>query len=378
MQVRLRYLHKSWRKVKSDVLTSWLRRYRRCVTKLKKYLKDESHMEQERRKSHAKLQPLPDRPIRRVASKLSRKPTNEIERLRKKGDQWTANDLFRFQYSDPEEGTSEERRELCYAWLDRLHAISKKYCYLAWYEAAIYACYYRLAPILTDREEKRRIWTDVKREYAQVFLMGRRIWRRPSHPSRLRVFYDMAMLCVRFGNMPDDSTNLMFREALEDADNFDYRLLDEVQFAKSVDKIILLENHVIDQFYVRRRSSGSFRSSFRSKRTIERTPSRRSTCTMDRPLTPVGNSPAPVRSHDGQEVQRESAHEEPKITTLTYSVDNLLLNSEEHKPRNGPRKSLTVPFISVIEAEPKRCDEEPSTSQRIVHFSDEEASDTDA
>ncbi|VDL66336.1 unnamed protein product [Nippostrongylus brasiliensis] len=59
MQVRLRYLHKSWRKVKSDVLTSWLRRYRRCVTKLKKYLKDESHMEQERRKSHAKLQPLP-------------------------------------------------------------------------------------------------------------------------------------------------------------------------------------------------------------------------------------------------------------------------------------------------------------------------------
>ncbi|WKY06009.1 hypothetical protein Q1695_006310 [Nippostrongylus brasiliensis] len=87
---------------------------------------------------------------------------------------------------------------------------------------------------------------------------------------------------------------------------------------------------------------------------------------------------SPVRSHDGQEVQRESAHEEPKITTLTYSVDNLLLNSEEHKPRNGPRKSLTVPFISVIEAEPKRCDEEPSTSQRIVHFSDEEASDTDA
>ncbi|VDL65997.1 unnamed protein product [Nippostrongylus brasiliensis] len=145
---------------------------------------------------------IADRPIRRVASKLSRKPTNEIERLRKKGDQWTANDLFRFQYSDPEEGTSEERRELCYAWLDRLHAISKKYCYLAWYEAAIYACYYRLAPILTDREEKRRIWTDVKREYAQVFLMGRRIWRRPSHPSRLRVFYDMAMLCVRFGNMP--------------------------------------------------------------------------------------------------------------------------------------------------------------------------------
>lgn len=73
-----------------------------------------------------------DRPIRRVASKLIRKPTNEIERLKRKGDNWTANDLFRFQYSDPEEGTTEERRELSYAWLERLQAISKKYCYLAW------------------------------------------------------------------------------------------------------------------------------------------------------------------------------------------------------------------------------------------------------
>lgn len=35
----------------------------------------------------------------------------------------------------------------------------------------------------------------------------------------------------------DDSTSEMFRESLHDADNFDYRLLDEVQFAKSVDKV---------------------------------------------------------------------------------------------------------------------------------------------
>ncbi|VDN32731.1 unnamed protein product, partial [Cylicostephanus goldi] len=112
-----------------------------------------------------------NRPIRRVASKLSRKPTNEIERLKRKGDNWTANDLFRFQYSDPEEGTTEERRELCYAWLDRLLAISKKYCYLAWYESAIYACYYRLAPIIAEMDEKRKIWKDVKREYAEIFLM---------------------------------------------------------------------------------------------------------------------------------------------------------------------------------------------------------------
>ncbi|KAK6012734.1 hypothetical protein OSTOST_22090 [Ostertagia ostertagi] len=64
--------------------------------------------------------------------------------------------------------------------------------------------------------------------------------------------------------LPDDSTSVLFRETLSDSENFDYRLLDEVQFAKSVDKITLLENHVIDQFYIRRRSSGSFRSSFRS------------------------------------------------------------------------------------------------------------------
>ncbi|VDM56284.1 unnamed protein product [Angiostrongylus costaricensis] len=196
-----RYFHKSWRKVKADLLSAWKLRCRRIAKKLAKCLKDESCGERQRRKSQAKLQPLPDRPIRRVASKLTRKPANNIEKLKRKGDNWTAYDLFQFQDSDPEEGTSEERRELCYAWLDRLHVIVKKYCYLAWYEAAIYACYYRLAPLITDVEQKRKIWTDVKREYAEIFLMGRRIWRRPSHPTRLRVLCDMAMLCIRFGEI---------------------------------------------------------------------------------------------------------------------------------------------------------------------------------
>ncbi|VDO80249.1 unnamed protein product [Haemonchus placei] len=277
MMLQIRFARKRLRKAKSELISIWLYKYKKCISKLKKRLCHSSQGEQERRMTQAKLQPLPDRPIRRVASKLSRKPTNEIERLRRKGDRWTANDLFRFQYSDPEDGTSEERRELCYEWLDRLHALQKKYCYLAWYEAAIYACYYRLGPIIMDPEEKRRIWTDMKREYAEIFLMGRRIWRRASHPSRLRVFYNLATLCVRFGDMEGDSTSELFREALADGDNFDYHLLDETQFAKSVDKITSLENHVIDQFYIRRRSSGSFRSSFRSKRSIERTPSGKST-----------------------------------------------------------------------------------------------------
>ncbi|EPB78518.1 hypothetical protein ANCCEY_02359 [Ancylostoma ceylanicum] len=212
MMLKSSYFHKRWRKVKSELLSVWLLKYKMCLSRLKKYLTFKDVAESQRRKSHAKLHPLPDRPIRRAASKLIRKPTNEIERLRRKGDNWTANDLFRFQYSDPEEGTTEERRELCYAWLERLQAISKKFCYLAWYEAAIYACYYRLAPIIVETEEKRKIWTDVKREYAQIFLMGRRIWRRPSHPSRLRVLYDMAMLCVRFGNVEVIRGAIAFKE----------------------------------------------------------------------------------------------------------------------------------------------------------------------
>lgn len=31
--------------------------------------------------------------------------------------------------------------------------------------------------------------------------MGRRIWRRPTHPSRLRVIYDLGMLCVKFNDI---------------------------------------------------------------------------------------------------------------------------------------------------------------------------------
>ncbi|ULT98116.1 hypothetical protein L3Y34_005740 [Caenorhabditis briggsae] len=270
------FLRRQWRKVKGEVANSLLTQYRRCVIRMKRCLQENNDVEQQRRKSQAKLHPLPDRPLRRAASKLNRKPTNEIERLRKKGDDWNANDLFKFQYSDPEEGTPEERKQLCYDWLDRLHDISKKYCYLAWYESAIYACYYRLAPILTDPVEKQRIWHDVKHEYAEIFMMGRRIWRRAIHPSRLRVFYDLAMLCVRFGDMENDDTVPKFKALMADSTNFDFKILNETEFIKSLDKVIKLENFVIDQFYKRRRSSGSIRSSFRSRRNTDCSPSRRS------------------------------------------------------------------------------------------------------
>ncbi|CAL2042119.1 unnamed protein product [Caenorhabditis brenneri] len=96
--------------------------------------------------------------------------------------------------------------------------------------------------------------------------MGRRIWRRAIHPSRLRVFYDLAMLCVRFGDMENDDTVPKFKELMSDSTNFDFKILNEIEFIKSLDKVIKLENFVIDQFYKRRRSSGSIRSSFRSRR----------------------------------------------------------------------------------------------------------------
>ncbi|PAV61524.1 hypothetical protein WR25_09851 isoform B [Diploscapter pachys] len=297
MKLKKGIVKRRWKSAKTILIAACLKNYKKCLIKLRRYLNLETKIDNERRKSQARLQPLPDRPIRRVASKLNRKPTNELERLRKKGEDWNANDLFRFQYSDPESGSPEERRELCYEWLDRLHEINKKYCYLAWYESAIYACYYRLAPILYDPEEKAKIWEDVKQEYAEIFLMGRRIWRRPIHPSRLRVFYDMAMLCTRFSSFTsscqNDSTILLFRDLLADATNFDFKVLDEVEFAKSIDKvnqrqfykiemkfqITRLENYVIDQFYSRRRrSSGSIRNSFKSRSRADYSPSRKSFC----------------------------------------------------------------------------------------------------
>ncbi|EYB92253.1 hypothetical protein Y032_0196g1538 [Ancylostoma ceylanicum] len=400
MMLKSSYFHKRWRKVKSELLSVWLLKYKMCLSRLKKYLTFKDVAESQRRKSHAKLHPLPDRPIRRAASKLIRKPTNEIERLRRKGDNWTANDLFRFQYSDPEEGTTEERRELCYAWLERLQAISKKFCYLAWYEAAIYACYYRLAPIIVETEEKRKIWTDVKREYAQIFLMGRRIWRRPSHPSRLRVLYDMAMLCVRFGNVEDDPTSQQFRESLADADNFDHRVLDEVEFAKSVDKVTLLENFVIDQFYVNRRSSGSFRSSLRYKKSVERSPSRKSAVerspsrksaverspsrksAMERsPSRKSAVERSPSRKSaavDEQEVRPASSKEaasveakpaEPEIDTVGRSVNDLTLNSSA---ADDPSPTCDGAPAAQPGGVSRASSVRSVASPRLVHFSDDE------
>ncbi len=152
--------------------------------------------------------------VRRVPSARRRGPISELERMRRRPD-WTANDLFRFQHLNAVGDDQEEQRAVCMEWLNRLHAISKQFCYLTWslsqysfillsyfrYASAVYTCYYRLAALITDLTEKRRLWQEVKKEYGEIFAMGRRIWRRPTHPSRLHIFYDMAMLCVRFKHL---------------------------------------------------------------------------------------------------------------------------------------------------------------------------------
>ncbi|VDK70004.1 unnamed protein product [Onchocerca ochengi] len=189
--------------------------------------------------------------------------------MKRKGENWSANDFLKFQHGNLDHHDIDEKRAICMEWLRQLNDITKKYYYLAWYASAIYTCYYRLAPLIIDKEEKKRIWTDVKREYAEIILMGRRIWRRPTHPTRLRILYDLAMLCVRFNDLPNDQTVILFRDLLDDNDNFNFEVLNEIEYAQSIDKTVRLENHVIDLFYQRRKSTCSYRSSILSKSSNE-------------------------------------------------------------------------------------------------------------
>ncbi|VIO97792.1 Uncharacterized protein BM_BM13619 [Brugia malayi] len=216
-----------------------------------------------------KSSPDSAKPIKHLISKLNRKATNELERMKRKGNNWSANDLFKFQHGNLDHYDTDEKRAICMEWLRRLNNITKKYYCLAWYASAIYTCYYRLAPLISDKDEKKRIWIDVKREYAEIFLMGRRIWRRPTHPNRLRILYDLAMLCILFNDIPNDETVILFRDLLDDSDNFNFEVLNEIEYAQSIDKTVRLENHIIDLFYQRRKSTCSTRSSFLSKSNIE-------------------------------------------------------------------------------------------------------------
>ncbi|KHJ87943.1 hypothetical protein OESDEN_12269 [Oesophagostomum dentatum] len=152
----------------------------------------------------------------------------------------------------------------------------------------------------------------------------------------------------------DDPTRQLFRESLADADNFDHRVLNEVEFAKSVDKVTLLENYVIDQFYVKRRSSGSFRSSFRSKRLAERSPSRKSAL-LDEAEAATASKENPASS--------EPKSAEPGIEALEKSVDELALN-----PSAEPPLPMGQIVPGQLEDVTRTASIKGNGSPRLVHF----------
>ncbi|CAL2042118.1 unnamed protein product [Caenorhabditis brenneri] len=176
--------------------------------------------------------------------------------------------------------------------------------------------------------------------------MGRRIWRRAIHPSRLRVFYDLAMLCVRFGDMENDDTVPKFKELMSDSTNFDFKILNEIEFIKSLDKVIKLENFVIDQFYKRRRSSGSIRSSFRSRRNTDCSPSRRSDL-LDEMTHSKTEDDADVCSL-AESLQQVSvslpATTVEKVPTVTLSIPTIVIDGPDSSSRSRPASPRLVRF----------------------------------
>ncbi|KAL3985166.1 hypothetical protein ACH3XW_37480 [Acanthocheilonema viteae] len=264
---------RSWKKARCTIRGLYFHRIRKYEVSMKQCLCSPllCMVPEAKKICRFKIKSSPNsvKPVRQLLSKLGGKTTNELERMKRKGDNWSTNDLFKFQHGNYDHYDIDEKRAICLEWLRRLSNITKKYCCLVWYASAIYTCYYRLAPLIIDKEEKKRIWIDVKREYAEIFLMGRRIWRRPTHPTRLRILYDLAMLCVIFNDIPNDETVILFRDLLDDNDNFNFEVLDDIEYAQSIDKAVRLENHVIDLFYQRRKSTCSTRSSFLSKSSID-------------------------------------------------------------------------------------------------------------
>jgi len=100
-------------------------------------------------KSHL-LRRVPSSPNR---NRQQQQPLTELERMNRKGNDWTANDLFRFQHLNAIGEDVDEQKAICRLWITRLHNINKQYCYLTWYASGIYTCYYRLAILVNDAWE---------------------------------------------------------------------------------------------------------------------------------------------------------------------------------------------------------------------------------
>lgn len=348
------------KKATTDLFRLLLRKYQTCILAVRQCVLSPNTVESSDTTGlwRKKLRPRPGCTVRRVASKLSRRPSDELERMRQKGDSWTANDLFRFQYAYQPSKDPEENKEICELWLERLHSITKKFCYLAWYASAIYTCYYRLSPLIIDPEKKRELWIEVKREYAEIFQLGRRIWRRPTHPTRLRVVYDLGMLCVRFNDLEKDPTIRKFHDLFADDNNFNFRIQDEVQYAQSIDKVVNLENHVIELFFQRRRSGNSNRSSIRSRTSSETLREGRNNSLTPRNSFREGDTPrGSFRARKNSRGTVEPSDSEKPKEEAETSGNNLL------SPENGTKRgSLRL----------HRRDTSPGSSPKFVRFSPEE------
>lgn len=116
---------------------------------------------------------------------------------------------------------------------------------------------------------------------------------------------------------------------------------------------------MIDQFYANRRSSGSFRSSFRYKRPVERSPSRKSAA-VDEPELP----PAPSEHPAPAEIKPA----EPEIDTMGKSVSDLKLNSAEGASPTREGDALASQLGGLSRTSSVRS----AASPRLVHFSDDE------
>lgn len=120
-------------------------------------------------------------------------------------------------------------------------------------------------------------------------------------------------------------------------------------FPNNLFQVIKLENFVIDQFYKRRRSSGSIRSSFRSRRNTDCSPSRRSELLDDTLNSKAEDDAADVCSL-AESLQQVS------ISLPATTVD----------PKSSvPTVTLTIPTI-VIDG-PDQTRSRPA-SPRLVHF----------
>ncbi|VDN53470.1 unnamed protein product [Dracunculus medinensis] len=132
----------------------------------------------------------------------------------------------------------------------------------------------------------------------------------------------------------DDGTITLFHDLLQDYDNFNFEVLDEVEYAESIDKVVQLENHVIDLYFVRRKSTNFLRSSARSRQDSE---------TL-RNSFGIKNSFKDDKARRTQSFNCGSLHSSKKMEKVGKSKTTLQVKSEEHAISTGASTSRRRSF----------------------------------